>query len=96
VTSAGGTTGTGAPVWNLTPGGTTTDNTVTWTNAGALANFVLPAAGGTSGIIIDNIVGSGTQVGASQVYFSTLGDQICGSSVTAGGCAVQASQPALQ
>ena len=96
VTSAGGTTGTGAPVWNLTPGGTTTDNTVTWTNAGTLANFVLPAAGGTSGIIIDNIVGSGTQVGASQVYFSTLGDQICGSSVTAGGCAVQASQPALQ
>jgi hypothetical protein len=97
VTSAGGgTTGGSVPVWSLIPGGTTTDNTVTWTNAGVLANFVLPAAGGTSGIIIDNIVGSGTQVGASQVYFSTLSDQICGTSVTPGGCGVQASQPALQ
>ena len=91
----GGTTGTTTPAWNTTPGGTTTDGTVTWTNAGGLGSFVLPAAGGTSGLVIDNTVGAGTQVGASQIYFSTLSDQACGGSGT-GGCAVQASQSALQ
>jgi len=29
-----GTTGNGNPAWNQTPGGTTTDNTITWTNWG--------------------------------------------------------------
>jgi len=52
-------------------------------------------SGGTSGIIIDNTVGTGTLAGASQVYFSTLGSQTCGTSGS-GGCAVQASQSALQ
>jgi hypothetical protein len=85
VTKAGTSGGT-LPTFNGTVGGTTTDGGVTWTNA---------AAGGTSGIIVDNTVGSGTLAGASQVYFSTLGDQTCGTSGT-GGCAVQASQPALQ
>jgi hypothetical protein len=55
------------------------------------------AAGGTSGIIIDNVATSTT--GASQVYFSTLSDQTCnGNGSTgsgSGGCAVQASQKAL-
>jgi hypothetical protein len=68
---------------------------VTWKNLGAIASSALPAAGGTSGIILDNILSSGILAGASQVYFSTLGNQTCGST-GAGGCAVQASQSALQ
>jgi hypothetical protein len=95
VATIAGTTGGTVPTWSTTPGGTTLDGTVTWTNAGALGSFVLPATGGTSGIIVDNTVGLGTLPGASQVYFSTLSDQACGTSGT-GGCAVQASQSALQ
>jgi hypothetical protein len=57
----------------------------------------LAAAGGTSGIIVDNVVISTT--GASQVYFSTLSNQTCNGNGTTGsgngGCAVQASQKAL-
>jgi hypothetical protein len=94
VTKAGTSGGT-MPTFNPTAGGTTTDNTVTWTNLGALATADMPVSGGTSGIIIDNTVGTGTLAGASQVYFSTLGSQACGTSGT-GGCAVQASQSALQ
>lgn len=99
-----GTTGTGhsgstIPTFNMTAGLTTTDgtlpNTVTWTNVGAIATAALAASGGTSGIIVDNTVGSGTLAGGSQVYFSTLGDQACGTSGT-GGCAVQASQSVLE
>jgi hypothetical protein len=96
VTTAGTSGGT-IPIFNTAAGGITSDGAgaLRWTNLGALGTAALPAAGGTSGIIIDNTVGSGTQVGASQVYFSTLSDQVCGTSGT-GGCAVQASQPALQ
>jgi hypothetical protein len=94
VTTAGVSAST-IPGFNATAGVTTRDNTVTWTNVGAIATAALSAAGGTSGIIMDNTVGSGTQVGASQIYFSTLGGQVCGTSGT-GGCAVQASQSALQ
>jgi hypothetical protein len=90
-----GTSGTSVPVWSAVVGATTTDNTVTWKNLGAIASSALPAAGGTSGIILDNILSSGILAGASQVYFSTLGNQTCGST-GAGGCAVQASQSALQ
>jgi hypothetical protein len=68
---------------------------VTWVNAGALPSAALSATGGTSGFIMDNTVGSGTLAGASEVYFSTLGTQVCGTSGT-GGCAVQASQSALK
>ena len=91
-----GTSKNGAhPVWNLNVQGQTADNTVRWRNIGALATFSLAATGGTSGIIMDNTVGSGTLAGASEVYFSTQGNQACGSTGT-GGCAVQASQSALQ
>lgn len=77
------------------PGVTTVDNQITWTNVGAQASAALPASGGASGLIIDNfIVGTGAEAGASQVYFTTLSDQVCGTSGT-GGCAVQASQSAL-
>ncbi|HZW81075.1 MAG TPA: hypothetical protein VFF50_11440 [Candidatus Deferrimicrobiaceae bacterium] len=96
VVTVAGTTGTTAPAWSTAPGGTTMDGTVTWINAGALGSFVLPAAGGTSGIVIDNTVGAATQGGASQIYFSTLSNQTCTTSGTSGGCAVQASQSALQ
>jgi hypothetical protein len=95
VTTAG-TSGGSIPTFNTTAGGITSDGaTVKWTNLGALGTAALAAAGGTSGIIVDNTVGSGTLPGASQVYFSTLSNQVCGTSGT-GGCAVQASQPALQ
>ncbi len=83
------------PAFNAMPGLTTTDGTCIWTNLGGLATAAMAEAGGTSGIIIDNTVGSGTQVGASQVYFSTLSGG-CGGTGNVDGCAVQASQSGLQ
>lgn len=94
VTKQGTSGATPPPVWNPTPGGTTSDGGVIWTNLGAIATAAAPEAGGTSGIVFDNTVE--TLLGASEVYFSTLSDQLCGTSVTPGGCAVQASQSALQ
>jgi len=94
VTTAGTSKAGAHPVWQMTiytP--TTADNNVRWRNAGKPATASLAAAGGTGGIIIDNIVG--TPAGASQIYFSTQSNQLCGSGGT-GGCAVQASQSALQ
>lgn len=91
-----GNTGLIMPTWNTVVGGTTSDNTVVWKNAGRLGTFALAAKNGTSGIIEDNTVGAGVKLGASQVYFSTLGDQVCPTSGGTGGCAVQASQSALQ
>ena len=96
VVKVAGTSGSSVPIWATVPGATTTDNTVTWINAGAFPKSALAAAGGTSGIIIDNTVSPATLAGASQVYFSTLADQTCATSGGTGGCAVQASQSALQ
>jgi hypothetical protein len=91
-----GTSGTTAPTWNATVGGTTHDPTIlVWTNVGPPATAALPSAGGTSGIIIDNTVSTILEPGTSQIYFSTLGSQACGTTGT-GGCAVQASQSALK
>jgi len=97
VTTAHGSDKSGGtlPVWSTTAGTTTPDSTLTWTNLGPVAASSLASAGGTSGVIIDNFVGSGTLAGASQVYFSTLSNETCGASGT-GGCAMQASQAALQ
>ncbi len=92
VTTAG-TSATTAPAWSPTAGIVTADKTVRWKNVGSIATAALAAAGGTSGTIIDNMVE--TLSGASQVYFSTLSNQTCGTSGT-GGCAVQASQSALK
>jgi hypothetical protein len=94
-TGAAGTSGSAPPTWNAI-GLTTSDNTVTWANLGTPATFALPSTGGSSGIISDNVVAPGTLAGASQIYFTTLSDQTCTTSGTTGGCAVQASQPALQ
>jgi hypothetical protein len=90
-----GRSGATQPTWNTAVNGTTTDGTVIWTNIGSPYS-AQPATNGTSGIIIDNVVGSGTLAGTSQVYFSTLGNQNCTTSGTIGGCAIQASQSALQ
>jgi hypothetical protein len=57
-----------------------------------MTSHALPVAGGASGIIMDNIVGSGVLAGASEIYFSTLSTGGCGAG---NGCAVQASQSAL-
>lgn len=92
-----GTSRTGThPGWSTTIYATTTDGTVRWRNVGAVATASIAAAGGTSGIIIDNTASSGTMAGASQVYFSTQSNQICTTSGGTGGCAIQASQSALQ
>jgi hypothetical protein len=93
-----GTSGGTTPAFSETPGVSVTgDGGVTWTNVGAIATAALPAAGGTSGIVVDNTVE--TLTGASQVYFSTLSlsADTCTSLLSPpAGCAVQASQSALQ
>lgn len=96
VTTAGTSKAGAHPAWSAVVNATTADNTVRWRNVGAIATTALASSGGTSGIIIDNTVGSGTLAGASQVYFSTQGNQTCVTSGGTGGCAVQASQSALQ
>jgi hypothetical protein len=72
----------------------------TGTGCTATPTATLTESGGTSGITVDNAVGSTTLAGASQVYFSPLGSQACiGNGTTGsgtGGCAIQASQAGLQ
>jgi hypothetical protein len=66
-------------------------NPLTWgISTGPAATTTV--TGGTSGIIIDN---SSSAVGASQVYFTPLSDQLCTTSGGTGGCAIQASQSGL-
>jgi hypothetical protein len=89
-----GTSGSSAPHWSTIPAGVTANSGVAWENLGAIATAAMPATGGTSGIIVDNTVSSGTLAGASQIYFSTLSG--CMGPGDVDGCAVQASQSALQ
>jgi hypothetical protein len=93
VTTAGTSKAGTHPTWKTTVDGTTTDGSVKWLNVGAMATASLSAAGGTSGIIIDNV---STMAGASQVYFTTQSNQTCTTSGGTGGCAMQASQSALK
>ncbi len=97
INTKAGTSNATAPAWSATVGTTTAESGggPHWQNLGASGSHGIKAAGGTSGIILDNTVGSGTLAGASQVYYSTQSDQACTTGGT-GGCAVQASQPALQ
>lgn len=87
-----GRSGTTGPTWNLTAGGTTTDGTITWINAGPWPNVGLTLNGGAGGVVID---GSSSFAGASQVYFFTLGNNTCSTSGGTGDCAMQASQSSL-
>src|SRR5208282_1892592 len=95
VTNSGGETGTTQPTWQTAIGATTSDGTEFWVNVGPFDSFYMVVANGASGIIVDNIVSSGTLGGGSQVYFSplSLGFSSCGAG---SGCAVQASQAALK
>jgi hypothetical protein len=82
--------GTTAPIWKTTIGALTTEPSgLQWRNGGPMTTHALSTAGGTSGIIMDNILGT---AGSSQVYFSTLGTGGCG---VGNGCAIQASQAGL-
>ena len=93
--SPGATSGPTPPTWATALNGSTieTGGGPHWINLGPIATYGLKATGGTSGIVIDNTVE--TLAGASQIYFSTLSDQTCGTSGT-GGCAIQVSQSILK
>ena len=94
ITIVRGMSGATAPTWNTTVGGQTIDGGATWINAGPWPTANMTVTGGTGGVIIDNASAS---AGASQVYFFTLGNQVCiTSGGAAAGCAMQASQPALK
>jgi hypothetical protein len=95
VTTAGTSKAGTHPTWSTTVNNNTNDGGAKWRNTGAAATSSQAAAGGTSGIIIDNVVSAVPLAGVSQVYYSTQSNQTCGTSGT-GGCAVQASQSALQ
>lgn len=90
--ASGGSTCTGACVFNyIAP---TSASTHTGTPAAGLS-----AAGGTSGIIVDNS-GSG---GGSEIYFTSVGSESCGgvsgtgsTGNGTGSCAVQATQSGLK
>ncbi len=75
---------TGACIYNFVITGGATPSTI---------SHGLPSAAGSSGILLDNTAAT---TGASNVYFSTLGNQSCATSGgSAGGCAIQASQSGL-
>ncbi len=85
---------------SLSPSGCPAGNACvySWNVTAALGSGAAPSAGliapgGTSGIVIDN---TSATTGASQIYYSTMSNGSCATSGGTGGCAVQASQAALQ
>lgn len=56
-----GSTGNGQPAWNQTPGGTTTDNTVTWVNKGPIVLW-------TADTLYNNFTTGGTLANPCAVY----------------------------
>lgn len=58
---------------------------------GTLPTGATVAAGGVSGIIIDNVA---ALAGASNIYYTPLTNQLCTTSGTTGGCAIQVIQSA--
>jgi hypothetical protein len=91
---ANGMSGATQPTWPTTIGTFVPDNGAGWRNVGPRDNFMLAVTGGTSGMVVDNIVVAGTLAGGSEVYFTPLhfGFGTCGAG---NGCAVQASQSGL-
>jgi hypothetical protein len=57
----------------------------------ALATFA--SAGGTSGIVVDNVSADGH---ASSLYYSPLSTAVCTGNASATGCAVQVTQSGLK
>jgi hypothetical protein len=100
VVLSAGTSNGSPPFWSDAPNSSTIDGSVTWVAVGPTPGYALSSVSGTSAIIIDNTVASGTPAGASQIYYSPLGNQTCAGNGTTGsgtgGCAVQASQAGLQ
>jgi hypothetical protein len=68
VTTAG-TSGGSAPSWNVTGGGTTTDNTVTWTNQGSTYVHAGYQSSGTEDYFLQGFYGNGINA-----MFSSNGD----------------------
>lgn len=56
-----GTTSNGEPAWNQTPGGTTSDNTITWTNWGPIPAWMAHT-------VYNNAAIGGTIANPSQIY----------------------------
>src|SRR5208282_4095486 len=56
-----GTTGNGQPNWNQNPGGTTTDNTITWENFG-------PVVAWTANTVYNNASIGGTATNPCIIY----------------------------
>ena len=59
-------------------------------NSGSTPTGATTETGGVSGIIIDTRTNA--LVGTSNIYFTTLADQVCPTSGGTGGCAIQTSQ----
>lgn len=95
-TTPTGMSGVGPPSWKTTAGLSTTDGTEVWLNVGGIPTNAAEEVDGTSGIIIDNTVGSSTILGGSQIYFFTLGNEAACGDGQFGRCAVQLSQSSLQ
>jgi hypothetical protein len=58
----------------------------------AASTAARPEAGGTSGIVVDDVSAAAQ---ASSIYFTTLSNATCGDNVAGGGCVVKLTQSGL-